>query len=232
LFSGGTGVWTQGLAHARQALHQTPALFCFSYFSGRVPSFCPGPASDHNHSTYSLHCNWDHRHLSSHLAYWLRRGLTFCPRLPWTMILLISVFQVVGITGVSYCTQLTLLFMSSLVCVYPSPTLRLANALGFSFQKKNLTMLSKIIIGFYVLQWNSTTFVCVCVYDRGFELRARHLQIGTLPLEPHLQSILLWLFWRLCLANYLPGITTNLDPPNLSLSNSLNYRCELLHLEK
>jgi hypothetical protein len=30
----------------------------------------------------------------------------------------------------------------------------------------------------------------------GFELKALCLQSGPLPLEPHLQYILLWLFWR------------------------------------
>jgi hypothetical protein len=36
-----------------------------------------------------------------------------------------------------------------------------------------------------------------------FELR------GALLLEPHLQSILLWLFWRWDLENYLPGLASN-----------------------
>jgi hypothetical protein len=31
-------------------------------------------------------------------------------------------------------------------------------------------------------------------------------------LAPHLPSILLWLFWRWGLVNYLPGLTLNLDP--------------------
>jgi hypothetical protein len=37
-------------------------------------------------------------------------------------------------------------------------------------------------------------------------LRASHLKAGTLQLEPHLQSFLLWLFWRWGLSNYLPGL--------------------------
>jgi hypothetical protein len=40
---------------------------------------------------------------------------------------------------------------------------------------------------------------------------------GSLPLEPHLQSILLCLFWRWGLMNYLPGLTLNPDPLNLSI---------------
>jgi hypothetical protein len=41
---------------------------------------------------------------------------------------------------------------------------------------------------------------------------------GMLPLEPHLKSILLWLFWRLVgLLNYLLGLASNQNPPSLSL---------------
>jgi hypothetical protein len=43
---------------------------------------------------------------------------------------------------------------------------------------------------------------------------------GTLLLEPHLQSIFLWLFWRYGLKNYLPGLASNLHPPNLSFPSS------------
>jgi hypothetical protein len=42
----------------------------------------------------------------------------------------------------------------------------------------------------------------------------------TLPLEPHLQSILLWLFWRWGFWNYLPGLALNRNPPDLSLPSS------------
>jgi hypothetical protein len=34
-----------------------------------------------------------------------------------------------------------------------------------------------------------------------------------LYLDPHLQFILCWLFWRWGLLNYLPELTFNLDPP-------------------
>jgi hypothetical protein len=37
-------------------------------------------------------------------------------------------------------------------------------------------------------------------------------------LELHLQSILLWLFWRWILTDYLPRLALNHDPPDLSLS--------------
>jgi hypothetical protein len=37
-------------------------------------------------------------------------------------------------------------------------------------------------------------------------------KVGILPLEPHFQSILLWLFWRWGLANYFSGW-----PPNVIL---------------
>jgi hypothetical protein len=49
---------------------------------------------------------------------------------------------------------------------------------------------------------------------------------GALLLEPHLQSILLWLFWRWDLANYLPGLAWKHASPDLSLPSSLDYRHE------
>jgi hypothetical protein len=39
-------------------------------------------------------------------------------------------------------------------------------------------------------------------------------------LEPHFQSILLWLVWRFGLLNYLPGLASNHNPPSLSLPSS------------
>jgi hypothetical protein len=42
-------------------------------------------------------------------------------------------------------------------------------------------------------------------------------KVDTLLLEPHFQSILLWLFWRWSLLNCLPKLFLNCDPPDLSL---------------
>jgi hypothetical protein len=52
----------------------------------------------------------------------------------------------------------------------------------------------------------------------GFEFHTD--KAGALPLEPHLQFILLCLFWRLGLANYLPELTLHLDPSDLGLPSS------------
>jgi hypothetical protein len=44
--------------------------------------------------------------------------------------------------------------------------------------------------------------------------------------ESHLLTILLWLFfWRVGLENYFPKVDSNLNPPNLSLPRSWDYRC-------
>jgi hypothetical protein len=51
---------------------------------------------------------------------------------------------------------------------------------------------------------------------RGLNSGLHTCKAGTLPLEPHLQSMLLWLFWRQGLMNYLPGLAWNHDPPNLT----------------
>jgi hypothetical protein len=43
---------------------------------------------------------------------------------------------------------------------------------------------------------------------------------SALLLEPHLQSILLWLFWRWGLPNYFPRLVLNLNSPDLSFSTT------------
>jgi hypothetical protein len=40
---------------------------------------------------------------------------------------------------------------------------------------------------------------------RGYDAGLHVCKAGALPFEPHLQPILLWLFWRWGLVNYLPG---------------------------
>jgi hypothetical protein len=50
---------------------------------------------------------------------------------------------------------------------------------------------------------------------------------GAVSPEPHLPSILLWLFWRWGgLMSSLPRLASNHDPPHLSLPSSRDYRCE------
>jgi hypothetical protein len=54
-------------------------------------------------------------------------------------------------------------------------------------------------------------------WNWGLNSRFCACKPGTLPLEPHLQSILLWLVWRHGLVNYLPELVSNYDSPDLSL---------------
>jgi hypothetical protein len=70
-------------------------------------------------------------------------------------------------------------------------------------------------------------FICECLFGaRGVE-GGGEVSLGlnsglhtckavTLPLEPHLQSILLWLLWRWGLVNYLHRLASNHDPPDLT----------------
>jgi hypothetical protein len=51
---------------------------------------------------------------------------------------------------------------------------------------------------------------------------------GTLLLEPHFQSILLWLFEDGGLVCYLPRLASNHDLLNVSFSSSYDYKCEPL----
>jgi hypothetical protein len=57
-------------------------------------------------------------------------------------------------------------------------------------------------------------------WDWGFNSALCTWKVGTLPLEPHLQSLLLWLFGDGGLTNYLPGLALNCDLPDLSLPSS------------
>jgi hypothetical protein len=56
----------------------------------------------------------------------------------------------------------------------------------------------------------------------GFELRAWRLQTDALPLEPCLQSILLWLYLEMGVSknSYLSGLASNHYPSDLSLPSS------------
>jgi hypothetical protein len=56
----------------------------------------------------------------------------------------------------------------------------------------------------------------------GFEFNVT-LAKQTLLLEPYLRSILLWLFWRWDLKNFLPGLASNYSPPNFSFLSSEEY---------
>jgi hypothetical protein len=80
-----------------------PALVWFSYFSGRVSSFCPGLASDFNPLIYGLSCNSDNRSMPPHswISGWEGLSLTFCPGYLWIVVLLISASQLSEITGTS-----------------------------------------------------------------------------------------------------------------------------------
>jgi hypothetical protein len=59
-------------------------------------------------------------------------------------------------------------------------------------------------------------------FNQGFLLE----KAGPLPLEPYLQFILLWLFWRWGLWNYLPKLALNCNSLAVSLPNSWDYRHE------
>jgi hypothetical protein len=47
----------------------------------------------------------------------------------------------------------------------------------------------------------------------GLNSGPRACLTNALSLGPHLQSVLLWLFWRWGLENYLPWLASNCNPP-------------------
>jgi hypothetical protein len=76
----------------------------------------------------------------------------------------------------------------------------------------------------YLAQWND---YCISVFFLLFfcetEVWTQGLhayKTGALLLQPHLQSVLLWLFWRWDMMIYLPRLALNFNPPNLSLPSS------------
>jgi hypothetical protein len=82
--------------------------------------------------------------------------------------------------------------------------------------------------------------VCFILYPFGFFFFLEGLwywglnsglgacKAGALPLEPQLQSILLWVFWRWGLMSCLPELASSLSPPDVSLPDSWDYRDEPL----
>jgi hypothetical protein len=67
--------------------------------------------------------------------------------------------------------------------------------------------------GGVVLHWANALYTC-CTQLSVWSCQ----EAGALSLEPHLQSTLLWLFWRWgSLLNYFPGLGLNHDPCVFSL---------------
>jgi hypothetical protein len=64
-----------------------------------------------------------------------------------------------------------------------------------------------VLFPFFWWDWGLNSGLCTC-------------KAGAVPLEPHLHSILLWLFWRWGLENYLSPWASNHNLPDLSLPKS------------
>jgi hypothetical protein len=104
----GWALWVlQGLMLVKQSLHHlnhTPVFFCYLLFSERVSHFCPQLTAYCDSPSYSLQSSWDHRCILPYLLVEMESA-TFCLSWPWTMILLVSIFWV---DGISHCNQLQL----------------------------------------------------------------------------------------------------------------------------
>jgi hypothetical protein len=75
----------------------------------------------------------------------------------------------------------------------------------------------------YVYIWTYTTVTGFFPFSKNIFLVGQGFhacKVGTVLLEPHLQPILLQLFWRWNLKDYLPGLASNHNPPDLSLPSS------------
>jgi hypothetical protein len=74
--------------------------------------------------------------------------------------------------------------------------------------------------------WMTSTWaVPACLQDFFFFAGLGSI-LAKQALGPHFQSILLWLFWRWALSNYLPRLVSNHSPSNLNLPSNRDYRHE------
>jgi hypothetical protein len=73
-----------------------------------------------------------------------------------------------------------------------------------------MDMISSISLPFLWWEWGLNAGLCECTG-------------GTLPFEPYLYLSMV-IFRDGSLANYLPWLAYNLDPPDLSLPSSWDYR--------
>jgi hypothetical protein len=83
---------------------------------------------------------------------------------------------------------------------------RACNLQGLRRPIQSYKLLFKLFF-FFCWDWGLNSGICTC-------------KAGALLLEPHPQSILLWLFWRWGLLSPLPRLDWNLDLPDLSFPYS------------
>jgi hypothetical protein len=92
---------------------------------------------------------------------------------------------------------------------------------------KNI-IVSKIVSNFWWFLTFKTNlaFLFFFWWDCNLNSGLRTCEAGSLLLEPLLQSILLWLFWRWGLKKCLPGLASNHDSPDSIIPSSWDYRHE------
>jgi hypothetical protein len=91
--------------------------------------------------------------------------------------------------------------------------------------KKNLFESSIMPLHFVFLAFflKITYFIIItyfCLQDWGLNSKLHTLKVGTLLSEPHLPSILLWIFCRWGLVNCSPKLASGCGPSDLSLPSS------------
>jgi hypothetical protein len=81
----------------------------------------------------------------------------------------------------------------------PSFSLGGFELITFGLEGRDVGVPSYLLIFFYSWQhWGLNSGLCPC-------------KAGAVPVESHLQSMLVWLFWRWSLWNYLPRLVSNSD---------------------
>jgi hypothetical protein len=101
--------WTKGFMVDRQVCH-APNRFYLSCFWNKVLHFWIVQLGLWFSYLYFL-CSWGDRCIPPYPGIsWDGILLTFCPDWPWTVILLISTYQVSGITAMSHCTWPSVVF--------------------------------------------------------------------------------------------------------------------------
>jgi hypothetical protein len=88
------------------------------------------------------------------------------------------------------------------------------------YSKINYTFTYFLLCPAYLIAATRKVYFVCLVFLWGLNSWLCAYKTGARLLEPHLRYILLWLFWRWGLMNCLPGLTSNRDPPDLSLPSS------------
>jgi hypothetical protein len=95
-----------------------------------------------------------------------------------------------------------------------------------------ISLFSTIINNYLFKKHISSTCHVIVLFrwDWGLNSELCDCKAGALPLELHVQSVLLWLFWKWRSPELFDLLALNHDPPDLGFPSNFDYRGEPLAL--